>query len=72
MFVEDDGRSVRHCTASDDRIAKEAYYTVTLKVETPFGDTSKKLPSRAYATMCCGLRGLARSARISASFAIPG
>jgi hypothetical protein len=44
MFVEDDGRSVRHCTASDDRIAKEAYYTVTLKVETPFGDTSKKLP----------------------------
>lgn len=44
MFVEDDGRSVRHCTASDERIAKEAYYTVTITVKTPFGDTSKKLP----------------------------
>ena len=44
MFVEDDGRSVRHCTADDDRIAKEAYYTATVKVKTPFADASKKLP----------------------------
>lgn len=44
MFVEDDGRSVRHCTASDERIAKEAYYTATVTVKTPFGDTSKRLP----------------------------
>ncbi|MDB6101933.1 MAG: hypothetical protein JWO52_1932 [Gammaproteobacteria bacterium] len=44
IFVEDDGRSIRHCTASDERIAKEAYYTATVTVKTPFGDTSKKLP----------------------------
>jgi hypothetical protein len=44
MFVEDDGRSVRHCTASDERIAKEVYYTTTVSVKTPFGDTSKKIP----------------------------
>ena len=44
MFVEDDGRTIRHCTADDDRIAKEEYYTATVKVETPFGDASKKLP----------------------------
>jgi hypothetical protein len=44
MFVEDDGRSVRHCTASDERIAKEAYYTSTVTVKTPFGSVSKKLP----------------------------
>lgn len=44
MFVEDDRRTVRHCTASDERIADEAYYTVTVSVKTPFGDVSKKLP----------------------------
>jgi hypothetical protein len=44
IFVEDDGRSVRHCTASDERIAREAYYTATVTVKTPFGSVSKKLP----------------------------
>jgi hypothetical protein len=44
MFVEDDGRTVRHCTADDERIASEEYYTATVSIETPFGDAEKKLP----------------------------
>lgn len=44
MFVEDDGHSVRHCTASDERIAAEAYYTDEVTVWTPFGPQSKRLP----------------------------
>ncbi len=44
IFTEDDGRSVRHCTASDDRIAKEAYYSHKITVNTPFGSVEKKLP----------------------------
>lgn len=44
MFVEDDGRTVRHCTASDDRIQDKEYYSSTVKVETPFGDMEEKVP----------------------------
>jgi hypothetical protein len=44
MFVEDDGRTTRHCTASDDRIQDKEYYSSTVKVETPLGDIEEKLP----------------------------
>jgi hypothetical protein len=44
MFVEDDGRSVKHCTASDERIAAEEYYTANVTVNTPFFSGSKRLP----------------------------
>ncbi|MFZ0714803.1 carboxypeptidase-like regulatory domain-containing protein, partial [Mycobacterium sp.] len=44
LFVEDDGQTVRHCTASDDRIQNKRYYNGTVKVTTPFGDVEERLP----------------------------
>jgi hypothetical protein len=50
LFVEDDGRTVRHCTASDARLGEEEYINGTLKVKTPVGDFDAKIPIQ-------GLRG---------------
>lgn len=50
LFVEDDGRTVRHCTSSDARLGEEEYINGTVKVTTPFGDTEVKIPLQ-------GLRG---------------
>lgn len=44
MFVEDDGRTVRHCTAHDGRMAAKEYLSGTVTVKTPFGDTTVKVP----------------------------
>ena len=44
MLIEDDKKTLRHSTASDDRIAEKEYYTATVKVKTPLGDVEEKLP----------------------------
>jgi hypothetical protein len=44
MFVEDDKKTLRHSTASDDRIADPEYFSTTIQVATPFGHTEEKLP----------------------------
>lgn len=50
LFVEDDGRTVRHCTASDERLSEEEYINGTVTVKSVFGDMSVKIPLQ-------GLRG---------------
>ena len=50
LFVEDDGQTVRHCTASDDRIQAERYYNGKIKVTTPLGDVEQRIPLK-------GIRG---------------
>ncbi|HYO86067.1 MAG TPA: hypothetical protein VES01_06390 [Dermatophilaceae bacterium] len=44
MFVENDGATIRHCTASDDRIQDPEYYNGEVTVTTPFGTMSEKVP----------------------------
>ncbi|MBK8437421.1 MAG: hypothetical protein IPL37_13180 [Austwickia sp.] len=44
MFVANDGQTIRHCTASDERIQEPEYYNGTVKISTPFGDMEERVP----------------------------
>lgn len=44
IFVANDGATIRHCTASDERVQDPEYYNGRLTVNTPFGDMEEKIP----------------------------
>lgn len=46
LFVENDGATIRHCTASDDRLQAEEYFNGEVTVTTPIGSMVQRLPLR--------------------------